>query len=64
MQYFNDIFQRNMTHKIQDEVVGDNRMSFTEDCQYPNGTRVFTSSTLEMRNGKIVREVEVQEWDG
>lgn len=63
-QYFTDILQRDMTHKVQDEVIGDNKMSFTDSCQYPDGTKVFSSSTLEFRNGKIVREVEVQEWDG
>jgi ketosteroid isomerase-like protein len=61
--HFRDIFGREMTHKVIDEVVGSDRLSFSEDCEYPDGSHVYANATLELRDGKIVREVEVQAWD-
>jgi ketosteroid isomerase-like protein len=61
--HFRDIFDREMTHKVIDEVVGSDRLSFSEDCEYPDGTHVYGNATIELRDGKIVREVEVQAWD-
>jgi ketosteroid isomerase-like protein len=62
-EYFHDIFSRDMTHRIEDEVIGDDRLAFMEACQYPDGLRVVTSSILQLQDGKIVHEVDVQEWD-
>lgn len=62
--YLRDIFSRDMSHHIEDEIVGDNSFAFTEECEYPDGNRVFMSATCQIKNGKIVRETDVQEWDG
>jgi hypothetical protein len=32
-------------------------------CEYPDGTRVLAAATLEVRDGKIVRQVNVEVWD-
>lgn len=61
--YLRDIFGRDMTHRVLDEVVGEDRLSFTEDCTYGDGTHVFVSSTINLQGDKIAREVEVQAWD-
>jgi hypothetical protein len=61
--YLRDVYGRDMTHKVVDEVVGQDGLSFSEDCQYPDGTRVFGNITLELEGGMIVRETEVQAWD-
>lgn len=61
--YLQDVYGRDMSHRVIDEVVGTNSLSFSEDCQYPDGTRVFGNITLELDGGKIVRETEVQAWD-
>jgi hypothetical protein len=61
--YLRDVYGREMTHRVIDEVVGRNNLSFSEDCQYPDGTRVFGNITLELDGGMIVRETEVQAWD-
>jgi len=58
-----DICGREMTHTIGDEVVGDNRFSFTETCEYPDGNRVFASMVCDLRDGKVSREVQLQAWD-
>jgi hypothetical protein len=60
--YLRDICGREMTHRVENEIVGENRMAFNEACEYPDGTRVLGAETLELR-GKIVRQVNVEAWD-
>jgi hypothetical protein len=62
-EYLGDVFGREMTHRVENEVVGEDRLAFNVACEYPDGTRVLASENLEMREGKIVRQVEVVAWD-
>jgi ketosteroid isomerase-like protein len=62
-EYLSDVFGREMSHTIENEVVGEDRLAYNVTCQYPDGTRVLASENLEMRNGKVVRQVEVVAWD-
>jgi hypothetical protein len=34
-------------------------VKFREACEYPDGSRVLAATTLEVRDGKIVRQVDV-----
>ena len=34
-------------------------MTFRETCEYPDGSRIVVETTLEVRGGKIVRQVDV-----
>jgi SnoaL-like domain len=61
--YIRDVCGRAMTHRIEGEVIGDDRVAFQEACEYPEGTRVLTAITLDLRDGKIVRQVNVEAWD-
>ncbi|GAC1371385.1 MAG: nuclear transport factor 2 family protein [Ktedonobacteraceae bacterium] len=61
--FLRGICSRDMTHRVVDEVVGSNKLSFDVACQYVSGERVLAASTCELQNGKIVREVTVQAWD-
>jgi hypothetical protein len=48
------------SHRVErDAAVGDDRVRFREACQYPDGDRVVVETTLEVRDGKIVRQVDV-----
>jgi ketosteroid isomerase-like protein len=58
-----DVCGRDMTHRVEDEVVGQGRIAFNEACEYPDGLRVLAAMTLEVRDGKIVRQVNVEAWD-
>jgi hypothetical protein len=58
-----DVCGRGMTHRIEDEVVGQDRIAFNETCEYPDGLKVLAAQTLEVRDGKIVRQVNVEAWD-
>jgi ketosteroid isomerase-like protein len=62
-EYLRDVCGRAMTHRIENEVVGENRVAFNEACEYPDGTKVFCAATLEVRDGKISRQVNVEAWD-
>ena len=61
--YWRDIFERNMTHRVEDAVAGEDRVAFNVACEYADGTKVLAAENLEVREGKIVREVSVQAWD-
>ncbi len=58
-----DVCGRAMTHHVEDEVVGENRVAFNEMCEYPDGVRVLTAMTLDVRDGKISRQVNIEAWD-
>jgi SnoaL-like domain len=52
-------FGQKTSHRIQGEVVGEDRVTFREACEYPDGDRVLVETTLEVRDGKILRQVDV-----
>ena len=62
-EYLRDVCGREMTHRVENEVVGEGRISFMEACEYPDGTRVLGAQTLDVRDGKIVQQVNVEAWD-
>ena len=62
--YFEDVCGRDMTHKIEAGVAVGNRLAFTQSCAYPDGTKVFCSAMIDLKGGKIARQVIVQAWDG
>src|SRR3954452_24103974 len=62
-EYLRDVFGREMSHTIENEVVGEDRLAFNVACEYPGGTRVLASENMEVRDGKVVRQVEVVAWD-
>ena len=62
-EYLRDVCSRAMTHHIENEVIGEDRVAFNEACEYPDGTRVLTAMTLDVRDGKVVRQVNVEAWD-
>ncbi len=62
-EHLRDVCGRAMTHHVENEVVGEERVAFTEACEYEDGTRVLSAMTLEVRDGKIARQVQVEAWD-
>jgi len=61
--YFTDVCGRAMTHKVEAGVMDGDRIAFTQRCAYPDGTRVFCATALELVGGKIARQTTVQAWD-
>jgi hypothetical protein len=62
-EYLADICGRDMTHRVERVVAGPDAASFTQDCRYPDGTRVLCLALLDLRDGLIARQTAVQEWD-
>jgi hypothetical protein len=48
------------SHRVEREaVVGDNWVAFQEACEYPDGSRVWVETTLNIKGAKILRQVDV-----
>ncbi len=47
------------SHRVERVTVNGGRATFREACEYPDGSRVLVETTLEVRGGKIVRQVDV-----
>jgi hypothetical protein len=62
-EHLRDVCGRAMTHRIENEILGEDRVAFNEACEYPDGTKVLAAITLDVRDGKIVRQVNVEAWD-
>ena len=62
-EYLRDVYSRDMTHHLEDEVLGEERVAFHEACRYADGTRVYAAVMLELRDGKIQRQTNVEAWD-
>jgi ketosteroid isomerase-like protein len=62
-EFLADVCARDMTHRVENEVVGRDRIAFNEACEYPDGLHVLAAATLEVRDGQIVRQVNVEAWD-
>jgi len=53
------IFGQETSRRLEGEVVGEERVTFREACEYPDGSRVMVETRLEVHDGKIVRQMEV-----
>ena len=62
--FYNDVCSRAMTHTVEAGVCDGRRLAFTQACAYPDGTRVFCSAMIEIADGKIARQTNLQAWDG
>jgi len=62
-EHLRDVCGRAMTHRVENEVIGENRVAFNEAYEYPDGTRVLAAMTLDVRDGKVVHQVNVEAWD-
>jgi len=62
-EYLDDTCGRDMTHRLERVVVAGDTAAFTQACRYPDGTRVLCLAMLDLRDGLIVSQTAVQEWD-
>ena len=53
-------FGQEASHRVErDAAVGEDRVTFREACEYSDGGRVVVETTLEVRDAKIVCQVDV-----
>lgn len=62
--WIEDVCGRDMTHHVGDQVLGEDRVAFTQACRYPDGAKVLCATVADLRDGKIARQVAVAAWDG
>jgi len=61
-KYLRAAFGQKTSHRIErEDVVDADLVTFREACEYPDGIRVWVETTLEVHDGKIVRQVDVVE---
>jgi hypothetical protein len=58
-RYLRAVFDRDTTRRLGNGVSGEDRITFCETCEYPDETRVVVQTTLELREGEIVGQVDV-----
>ncbi len=58
-----DVCARDLTHTVERALRSGDLAAVTVACRYGDGTRVQASSTLDLRDGRIVRCETVQAWD-
>ena len=61
--FWDDICSRAMTHKVDATVAEGGGLAFTQECTYPDGTKVFCAAMLELKGGMIAQQTVVQAWD-
>jgi len=49
--------------EVGDEVVGAERAAFRVTCTLPDGRRILEHVIVHLRDGRIVRQVEIEAWD-
>ncbi|MEU6452269.1 nuclear transport factor 2 family protein [Streptomyces sp. NPDC046979] len=62
-EMLDDVYSRDMTHRMERCVVQGDNVAFTEECTYPDGVRVLAESMLSLRDGEIVEQTTIQAWD-
>ncbi len=60
-RYVRVVFGRRTSSRIEGETVDENLITFSEVCEYPDGTQVVVKTTLELRGGRISRQIDVVE---
>ncbi|GGX74186.1 nuclear transport factor 2 family protein [Streptomyces anandii] len=58
-----DVYSRDMTHRLETCVVQGDHAAFVESCQYSDGIRVLAESMISLRDGKITEQIMIQAWD-
>jgi hypothetical protein len=61
--YIRDLCDRDLEHVVGNEVIGHARASYTETCEYPDGTKVVNATVLELSDGLITGQTVVETWD-
>jgi ketosteroid isomerase-like protein len=61
--WIEDMCGRDMTHRVEQQLVDGDRAAFAEAWSYPDGANVMCAAFVEVRDGRIARMTGVQAWD-
>ncbi|MGW7402712.1 nuclear transport factor 2 family protein [Streptomyces sp. NPDC054833] len=62
-ELLDDVYSRDMTHKLEQCIIQGDHAAFTESCEYADGVRVLAESMITLREGKISEQIMIQAWD-
>lgn len=62
-EYVKEAASHGVVSRIAQSVVSGDRAALTFHCRYPDGTRIVCNSMLELSDGRIIRQTDVQAWD-
>lgn len=62
-EMLNEVYSRDMTHKLEGCVVQGDRAAYSESCQYADGARVLSESMITLRDGRISEQIMIEAWD-
>jgi hypothetical protein len=61
--WLQDMYGRDMTHKVQHRVKDDTGVAYTQACSYPDGTNVLCATVIALRDGTISDQTVLEVWD-
>ena len=61
--WLEDMYARDMTHKVQHRVHDETGAAYTQACRYPDGTNVLCATVIELDDGVIAGQTVVEVWD-
>jgi ketosteroid isomerase-like protein len=62
-EHLRNVCGQDIKARVEREVVGEDGMAYILALKYPDDTRLLCTTVLDVRDGKIVREVGVRAWD-
>ncbi|WP_042434241.1 cupin domain-containing protein [Streptacidiphilus anmyonensis] len=64
-EFLDDVCSREMEHRLGQVVVSadGSHAAYLEECRYPDGTRVLSTSMLDLRDGLVTTQSVLQAWD-
>jgi hypothetical protein len=61
--WLEDMYARDMTHKVRHRVLDDTGAAYSQACRYPDGTNVLCATVIELDCGVITGQTVIQVWD-
>jgi hypothetical protein len=61
--WLEDMYARDMTHKVKHRVLDETGAAYTQACRYPDGTNVLCATVIELDGGVIAGQTVLETWD-
>jgi ketosteroid isomerase-like protein len=61
--WLEDVYGRDMTHKVQHRVQDDTGVAYTQACRYADGTNVLCATVIALDGGAISSQTVLEAWD-
>jgi hypothetical protein len=61
--WLDDMYARDMTHKVQHRVKDDTGVAYTQACRYSDGTNVLCATVIALDGGAISNQTVLEVWD-